>query len=882
MLSQVSEKTMHKVRWLLAISWLILITSLFYDPITHHLTDPNNTLSPFRESIKCVLVQGKCLDVQQIYPIGTRIFWGIIVPSAIMLVLVFGHETWRRICPLYFFSQITRALGWQPRLKIEKNTWLIRNHLYLQFALLFIGLNFRILFINSARIVLGIFLLVTILSAITVVYLYGGRSWCHYVCPFGVVQTVFTGPRGLLGSEAHKAGSNITQSMCRSIDYSDGEKSVCIACKSPCLDIDSERAYWEELTKPGRKLIQYGYLGLVIGYFVYYYLYAGNFDYYYSGGWSHETNQLASLFKPGFYILNYPISIPKIVASPLTTAFIVWISCLICTKLEKVYKANLRRRRLNVSHQQVLHKVFSICTFLAFNIFFIYGGRPEIVRLPSALQLIFNALVILVSSLWLYRTWGRSEEQYNRESQVDNLRRQLPELGVNFSRFLNGRSVEELKPDEVYVLAKILPNASQLSYKAVLQKALESGNSNDSTSLELLQKMREELGINDNKHYKILRELGIENSELFDPDLQRNREKQLRIDSYQQKLDLLLLELVENGIPLQKALQVKSKQILALKQEYRITPEEDAQVLAKMFAQNSDLWCKSEALLAELQVLAFRYQTLKNLVPNAEATVFVLLRSLIGQQQQLMATQLLSILEIIGEHPDALQLARRTGILAKNVLFIILNNDKSLWQQRLSPNIMAVLSLNEDISYFSQKTVLISAQDETFVANQTNGIEVVIDVLIELLGEVNPLTQAASLYGIYQLNNQKGCEQAKLLLSNRVLDELVRNTAQNIVQPGQVSRTLEKVLWLFEINSFNSLNSAVFLALARLGKVRSYGCEEILYQPEISYGEVLILLEGEVEIQLSRNYVFYPIGKMFPGQIIGDLPGIAHNLNHSY
>ena len=28
---------------------------------------------------------------------------------------------------------------------------------------------------------------------------YGGRSWCHYVCPFGMVQMVLTGPRGLLG-----------------------------------------------------------------------------------------------------------------------------------------------------------------------------------------------------------------------------------------------------------------------------------------------------------------------------------------------------------------------------------------------------------------------------------------------------------------------------------------------------------------------------------------------------------------------------------------------------------------------------------------------------------------------------------------------------------
>ncbi len=176
MISKVSEKKMHAIRWVLVIGWLLLIFSLFYDPISHHLSDPNNLLSPFRARViseasnpaQCVKVQGQCLP-EVPYPMGTRIFWGMVVPNAIMIVLVFGHETWRRICPLYFLSQIPRALGLQPRLRIGNNRWLIQNHLYLQFALLFIGLNCRILFINSARPVFGLFLIFTIVSAITMV-----------------------------------------------------------------------------------------------------------------------------------------------------------------------------------------------------------------------------------------------------------------------------------------------------------------------------------------------------------------------------------------------------------------------------------------------------------------------------------------------------------------------------------------------------------------------------------------------------------------------------------------------------------------------------------------------------------------------------------------
>ena len=101
----------------------------------------------------------------------------MIVPASILIILVFGHDFWRRICPLSFLSQIPAALGWQRNHKvvnpitgktyyklvaINKDSLLGRNHLYLQFGLLFLGLVARILFINSDRITLGLFLILTI------------------------------------------------------------------------------------------------------------------------------------------------------------------------------------------------------------------------------------------------------------------------------------------------------------------------------------------------------------------------------------------------------------------------------------------------------------------------------------------------------------------------------------------------------------------------------------------------------------------------------------------------------------------------------------------------------------------------------------------------
>ncbi len=519
MLSKVSEKRMHTIRWILVIGWLLLIFSLFYDPITHHLTNPENYLSPFRDELKPVLVQGKKLQGEA-YPIGARVFWGMVVPSAIMIVLVFGHETWRRICPLYFLSQIPRALGLKPRLNIKKNTWLTRNHFYVQFALLFIGLNFRILFVNSARLALGLFLLSAIAFSITVVFLYGGRSWCHYVCPFGVVQTVFTCPRSLLGTNATSAPpKSITQSMCRTVDkVKNSEKSACVGCKSACMDIDAEKAYWNDLKKPGRRFVQYGYLGLVIGYFVYYWLYAGNLDYYFSGFWTYEKNQFSTLWSPGFYLFNQPINIPKIVAVPLTLAFAVTVSYWFLSKLEKSYRAYLKRNNSNINSEQVLHRMLTICTFVAFNFFFIYGGRPEILRLPKPVQLLFNSIVVIVSTIWLIRTWGRSFEEYQRDSLASSFRRQLSKLPINISQLLKGRSLDELSSNELFVLASVLPNYQQTDrqqiYKSILQEGLTLSNFTPADSFDILQEIRSHLGLKENEHDNILSQISSEQPSL--------------------------------------------------------------------------------------------------------------------------------------------------------------------------------------------------------------------------------------------------------------------------------------------------------------------------------------------------------------------------------
>lgn len=552
MLSKVPEKTMHYVRWLLTIGWIVLIVSMFYDPITPVFTQPDALGSPFRldpetylDPIKCVKIREECVS-EKPFSMTVLFWWAMIVPAGILILLVFGHEVWRRICPLSFLSQLPRALGIQRKQKIVdpitneiryqvvtvgEKSWLGQNHLYVQSGLFVLGLGIRILFVNGHRASLGYFLIGTIVCAILVGYLYAGKSWCNYFCPMSPVQMVYTGPRSLLGSQAHlQPKPSVTQSMCRTIDVSTGqERSACVSCKMPCIDIDAEKAYWAEFKKPGRRLVQYGYLGMVIAFYFYYYLYSGNWDYYFTGAWTHEEDLLTKLFDPGFYIHGHVIPIPKAIAVYITYAVFAGMTFVLGIVLEKLYRRFTVWRRKPASAEQAQHVIFTLFTTVSFWVFFSYGARPSLNRLPTYPLLAFNALIVSVGAVWFYRTLRRSRTQYERENMATSLRKQLHKLQLD-SSLLGGRSLEELSPDEVYTLVKVLSEFSQQlrlqTYSGVVQDLLEQRIIDASGSFDFLRKLRQDLQVNDADHFTTIETIAAVNPDILRP----SRETQLSLE----------------------------------------------------------------------------------------------------------------------------------------------------------------------------------------------------------------------------------------------------------------------------------------------------------------------------------------------------------------
>ena len=896
MLNAVPEKTMHAVRWILVVCWLLLIASLFYDPFSALLTDPEQLASPLRakpELEACVYVQGKCLP-QDTYGLGAPVFWGMVIPTAVLILLLFGHELWRRICPLSFLSQIPRALGIQRKHKrvskngsvrfeiarIKPESWLGRNYHYVQFGWFFVGLSTRILFVNADRIALALWFLLTIGTSLVVGYLYGGKSWCNYFCPMAPVQSIYGEPGGLLTSAAHLSESKITQSMCREIDDSGTEKSACVACNSPCIDIDAERKYWDAVDTPQRKLLYYGYAGLVVGYFCYYYLYSGNWNYYLSGVWAFETGTRAKIFAPGFYIAGHAIEfIPKLVAAPLTIALSGFAFYFLGHRIEKWAKAQFRSQTPEV----VQHRIYTLITFFIFNFFFIFAGRNFIFLLPVGLQYVWDVLLVTVSTMWLYRTWSRSPNRYGRESLASRLRKQLSKLKLDFARFLDGRSLQDLNVDEVYVLAKVLPGFDSEKrhevYKGVLKESLEEGYVDTTSSVEVLAQMRAELSISEDEHQKVLLELGVEDPELLDPERQRTLEGSVRLNGYRKALERLLT--LQKQPSVDELLQENPKAVRSLRQQYCISYEEEEEILHGFEDCQTEAcaWPRAEHILGQLEELIERHDALKRPFRYEQRHVLFFLMRSIMQKQQLLIRGLLEAIETTPKSDVAEKIATELGALAPVVLQEVLDNSVSQWQRRLSDRAFSLLQ--SSLKTAGPVCSLDDTATDLQLAKEKEKLPIAMHLQI-LMQDRNPAIRVASLFILQEIAPEVAQMRVREVeQSTQDLPAIEKEVIDVLSKQGSTSDLaafplLEKLTLMADTSFFQGVHSDTMVELASMADFRVYQANEAISDHADTCRELLILTEGSVEIHKPGENGQMVAASLLPGQLLDELEVLSH------
>ena len=565
------ETQARVLRWLLLSGWLLLILSLLLPGL--QLPD---ALVP-----DCPTQTSTCSLHRQ--P-GNRLFWGTIVPTAILLIAAGSHEIWRRICPLAFVSQLFRALGKQRTIpgrggrpevvKVSPESWLGRHHLQLQWSLLIAGLCLRLLVVNSSPLGLALLLIGTLLAALTVGWAYGGKAWCQYICPMGPVQAVLTGPRGPLGSTAHLGTrSRITQSMCRTVGESGGEQSACVACQAPCMDIDAERTYWQILTgKRGFAWAWYSYPGLVLTFFILMEISsppqrlgaAMHDSYLHSGLWAFDAGLPARVLDP----LLVWLPLPRLLAVPALLVLAGVLSVWIFQRIERRLRSDEPGSGSQPQQQQAISRTRLLASFLAVNIFFWFVDPSQGVFGANGAQLL-RSLVLAVSAIWLFRGWGRDPSLYRRESTSESLRRQLSAL-PGLQEALDGRSLEQLSPQEVFTLVKAMPAISHQQslevYGRVLADMLRSGRLDRAQSLLQLKDLRDILALEQQDHHQALRRLAEEQPDLLRLDWRELQSEDLRREAAAEALKDLMttagLEVLEPA-QLRPALQQKLEQLRA-------------------------------------------------------------------------------------------------------------------------------------------------------------------------------------------------------------------------------------------------------------------------------------------------------------------------------
>jgi hypothetical protein len=525
------ERQMRLVRWVLLSGWLLLILSLLL-PI---LALSESWLPLCQDSVAAV-----CQLHRQ--P-GNRLFWGTVVPVGLLLIAVVSHQLWRRICPLAFVSQLARALGRQrtrPGRKgrpevvmVEADSWLGRHHLALQWSLLIAGLCLRLLVVNGSPLGLAILLLTTLVAALLVGWAWGGKAWCQYICPMGPVQMVLTGPRGPLGTPAHVGtSSRITQSMCRTVSADGREQSACVACQTPCIDIDAERSFWQTLVgKRNLGWIWYSYPGLILAFFLLMeevgdslHPPVNGLGYLRSGLWAFDAGLPGRIWQP-----LWPwLAIPRLLLLPLLLSAAAALSVVLFQGLQGWLRAGYERQRLSQARERAVQHSRLIASFVAINSFFWFADPLQGSLGPSGGQLL-RSLVLVASAIALFRSWSRDQAIYRRESASESLRRQLRSL-PGLEAALDGRTLEALSPQEVFTLVKAIPalgrEQSRIIYRDVMAEMLQSGRLERARALLELEELRSTLKLEDADHHAVVRLLGQEHPELLERNgLQRQRDE---------------------------------------------------------------------------------------------------------------------------------------------------------------------------------------------------------------------------------------------------------------------------------------------------------------------------------------------------------------------
>ena len=571
---------------------------------------------------------------------GNRLTWTVCIAALPFFWMTFGYHVWRRICPLAVAGQVGRLVGKPGARKMGE--WMARNYLYVQLALMIVALTLRLVATNGSAEWLAGFLGAVILSAIVTSFVYGGKTWCNFLCPVGLVEKIHTEP-----SRSATGHPDELTSQC----------APCVACKKHCPDIDLEQGYWKEAGEQPRRVAYFAWPGIVAAFYVYYYFVAGSWSYYFSGAWTYQRDLPSHALDPGFTFLP---AIPRVVAAPLTLLVFGAASYVVFSTLEKLILRARAKRELTpestVDQKELLatrvrHGMLAFAGLVAFNAFYCFAGQPTLQKLPAWVVTGWGLIVVFTSTAMFMRRLGRREDQYVQEKFAQKILKKW-EWG-------DAPPSDDLK--DIYLLhtERTKQREARLrAYKETVREMVADGLVTRN-EMVLLDSLRAQLGISDKDHQKIIGELSAEERQLFDPAYQGSVEQRLAKQQYRKDLERIVVEAARQG--------QEPTTLAALRAERGVSEDEERDALATLLAPGGPIAAIYEAELAQVSALAEAAEHANGPSDgSSESASLALLEHLCMKRAYEHVNHALGVLAVMTKRDDVEQvrhLAKQRGVI---------------------------------------------------------------------------------------------------------------------------------------------------------------------------------------------------------------------------
>jgi hypothetical protein len=736
-------------------------------------------------------------------PYAGRIVWTMVVASLPLFIVLVGYHRWRRICPLAFFAQIPVRLR-RPGVK-KASPWLEANYYYVAFTIFFISLWIRLIATNGDGHAISAFFVMIAFAALIFGAFYTGKTWCNYICPLSFIEKIYTEPHGL---------RETPNSQC----------TKCTACKKLCPDINEENGYWKEIVSRPKRFVYFAFPGLVFGFYFYYFLQSGTWDYYFGGRWVDQPMLIHHAFLPGhdaetagFFFL--PV-IPRALAAMMTLGVCALLSFLIFSLLEGPIGNWLRRRDQETDATRVRHVMFTLAAFSAFVTFYTFAGAPTLRKIsPQWAPHLFTIIVVLTASAFLVRRMLRTQKAFAEETLARNI--------IKRWEWTDMQPPKDLR--EAFLIHTIRTRESAKGsaqvlevYKDAVRETLANGFVTRE-EVQLLESLRNQLQIKKADHEKVMAALAEEERALIaDPSKQISAEKRLQLETYSHALQNYLERVMTTDAPADDTF------IMQLRSEYRVTKAEHEAVLDELLGGEQGM---ASRLASEIRAIERAAKTMQAL-EFAPSPTHDFLHDLLRRRR-----------------------ARAIDRLVRGLSFTLADETSRGLRDGLSS---ADEALRQSVIEQLRASVAPVVSERLLAAyRETSMLEASMQTLTEMLGarthSVDPYVRAVALYAL----GERGAASAETLdrLSTDE-HELVRETAVHLkLRRGKEEAgghqglvTVEKMIALRSAPIFSSLPPEGLAELARASLEDDYAPGENLCLEGEPGNEVFILLAGEVKV----------------------------------